>query len=234
MQKFFQNEIVEKKLKCSFKDPSLLLLACVHRSFWNENQELVSDHNERLEFLGDSVLGLLVASYLYQQHPELDEGILSKLRSQLVDAPACSQYVQRLDISEHLLLGKGEQMNQGKGRESIMADLFEAVIGAIYLDQGLEAARHFFFSHFKKEIDCVIASPQRNWKAELQDWAQKKYQETPEYRVLEESGPAHQKVFRIAVWIQSEKKGEGSGSSKKEAQTFAAQDALLQIEKENG
>jgi ribonuclease-3 len=233
MQNFFQAEIIEKKLNITFQNHSLLLLAFVHRSFWNENQEFVSSHNERLEFLGDSVLGLLIADYLYRQHPELDEGILSKLRSQLVDAPACAQYIQHLGISEYLLLGKGEQMNKGKGRDSILADLFEAIVGALYLDQGLEAARTFFFSHFKDDVDRLIASPQRNWKAELQDWAQKNFQETPRYEVMEESGPAHQRIFRVAVWVQSEKKGEGTGSSKKEAQTHAAQDALLQIEKKN-
>jgi len=232
MQNFFHSEAVEEKLKVTFQDRSLLLLAFVHRSFWNENQELVSDHNERLEFLGDSILGLLVADYLFQQHPDLDEGSLSKLRSQLVDAPACAQYVQSLEIDDFLLLGKGEQMNQGKGRESIMADLFEAIIGALYLDQGLEAARRFFFSHFKGDVDQQVASPQRNWKAELQDWAQKNYQETPLYTVLEESGPAHKKDFRVGVWVQDQKWGEGTGSSKKEAQTSAAEDALLQIEKD--
>lgn len=232
MQNIFEAEIIEKKLDVTFQNPSLLLLAFVHRSFWNENRERIEDHNERLEFLGDSVLGLLVADYLYQQHPELDEGSLSKLRSQLVDAPACAHYVQRLEVSEHLLLGKGEQLNRGKGRESILADLFEAIIGALYLDQGLEAAREFFFAHFKEEIDLQISSPHRNWKAELQDWAQKKFQETPQYKVLEESGPAHQRVFRVGVWIQNEKRAEGIGSSKKEAQTKAAQQALLHIENE--
>ncbi|MCC5832024.1 MAG: ribonuclease III [Chlamydiales bacterium] len=230
MQKFFRAEEIEKKLAIAFQNPTLLLSAFVHRSFWNENQNLVSGHNERLEFLGDSVLGLLIADYLFLKHPELDEGVLSKLRSQLVDAPACAQYIMHLGISEYLLLGKGEQMNIGKGRDSILADLFEAIIGALYLDQGLEAARAFFFSHFKEDVDRLIASPQRNWKAELQDWTQKNFQETPRYEVVEESGPAHQRLFRVVVWIRSEKRGEGRGSSKKEAQTHAAQDALLQIE----
>jgi len=208
MQSFFQIDAVQKQLKVKFQDPNLLLLAFVHRSFWNENQEIVSDHNERLEFLGDSVLGLLIADYLYQQHPQSDEGSLSKLRSQLIDAPACAHYVQLLGIGDFLLLGKGEQMNRGKGRESIMADLFEAVMGALFLDQGFEAARTFFFVHFKEIVDQQVASPQRNWKAELQDWAQKNFQETPRYEVLDESGPAHKKQFRIGVWVHKEKKGD--------------------------
>lgn len=229
MQIFFQFETLEKKLKVKFKDPALLALAFVHRSFWNENQERVIDHNERLEFLGDSVLSLIIANYLFREHPRLDEGALSKLRSQLVDAPACANYVQKLGIEEFLLLGKGEQMNRGKGRESILADLFEALIGAFYLDQGLEKVTTFFFSHFKADVDQQVATPFRNWKAELQDWAQKKYQLTPDYRVLEESGPAHKRLFRVGVWIQETKWGEGSGTSKKEAQVAAAENALLRL-----
>lgn len=231
MQNFFQSEEAEKRLNIKFKNKILLLTAFVHRSFWNENQEIIENHNERLEFLGDSVLGLLIGEYLFQEHPHLDEGLLSKLRSQLVDAPACAQYVQQLNISDFLLLGKGEQMNKGKGRESIMADLFEAIIGALYLDQGIEAVHDFFFSHFKEEVDCLIEKPQRNWKADLQDWVQKTYQETPSYQVLEESGPAHLKKFHVGVWINGELSGEGVGFSKKEAQINAAKEALASIEK---
>jgi ribonuclease III len=231
MQEFFQPKIVEAKLQLTFQNKALLALAFVHRSFWNENQGVVSDHNERLEFLGDSVLGLLVADYLFAQHPGLDEGSLSTLRSQLVDAPACAAYVQKLGIAPFLLLGKGEQMNRGKGRESILADLFEAVVGALYLDQGLQAVRSFFFSRFKEEVERMVAAPQRNWKAELQDYAQKNYQQTPDYKVVEESGPAHKKRFRISVWINEKKWGEGEGSSKKEGQTEAAKNALLNMEK---
>ena len=230
MQFFFQSEVVEKKLGAVFSDKSLLQLAVIHRSYWNENKSGVSGHNERLEFLGDSVLSILIADYLYRTHPDLDEGILSKLRSQLVDAPACAQYIHRLGVEDYLLLGKGEQSNEGKGRESIMADLFEGIIGALYLDQGLEAVRTFFLSHFKEDVDALVANPQRNWKAELQDWAQKTFQQTPLYETLEESGPAHDKIFRVAVWVTGDKIGIGEGSSKKEAQTQAAQDALLKLE----
>lgn len=230
MQDFFQTEAVENKLKVSFQNPTLLQLAFVHRSFWNENQALVDDHNERLEFLGDSVLGLLIAEYLFREHPDLDEGPLSTLRSQLVDAPACAMYIQRLGIEQYLLLGKGERMNRGKGRESILADLFEAVVGALYLDQGLNVVRTFFFSHFQGDVELIIAQPHRNWKAELQDYTQKKFQETPVYEVIEEVGPAHGKIFRVGVWINEKKMGVGEGTSKKEAQTEAAKNALKKIE----
>lgn len=226
MHDFFQSEIVEAKLNCTFKDKKLLAQAFTHRSFWNEHQGETQEHNERLEFLGDSVLGLLVAEYLFVHHPDLDEGSLSTLRSQLVDAPACAGYVQKLEIEPFLLLGRGEKMNRGKGRESILADLFEALIGALYLDQGLDAVRTFFFSRFQANAINLVAKPLRNWKAELQDYAQKHYQQTPSYVVIEESGPAHHKLFRIVVSINGEKWGEGVGSSKKEGQTEAAKNAL--------
>ncbi len=232
MDDFFKPEIVEAKLNRVFHDKKYLLLAFTHRSFWNEHRERIPDHNERLEFLGDSVLGLLIADYLFTHHPDLDEGSLSTLRSQLVDAPACASYVQKLDIEEFLLLGKGEQMNRGKGRESILADLFEALVGALYLDQGLEGVRTFFFFHFHQDVMRIVAKPQRNWKAELQDYAQKHYQQTPSYVVLEESGPAHKKIFQIAVWVNEKKWGTGEGSSKKEGQTEAAKNAMLNLEKE--
>lgn len=231
MQHFFQLETVEAKLKQKFANKHLLALAFTHRSFWNEHQEKIVDHNERLEFLGDSILGLLVAEYLFLHHPGLDEGSLSTLRSQLVDAPACAGYVQKLGIEPFLLLGKGEQMNRGKGRESILADLFEALMGALYLDQGLEGVRHFFFTHFHDEVINMVAKPLRNWKAELQDYAQKHYQQTPNYLVIEESGPAHKKRFIIGVWINEVKWGEGEGSSKKEGQTAAAKNALITLER---
>ncbi len=222
---------IEKKLKMKFQSSDLLLLAFVHRSFWNENQNLVAEHNERLEFLGDSVLGLIVAEYLYMHLPEVPEGGLSDLRASLVDAQACVSYIHKLDLSDYILLGKGEKTNVGKGRDSILADLFEAIMGAIYLDGGYEKAKDFFFGVFEGEIEKILAKPSRNWKAELQDYAQKKYQEPPHYETVEESGPAHQKHFKVAVFIRSEKVGEGEGGSKKEAQTQSAKDAIERLER---
>jgi ribonuclease-3 len=230
MYPFFQPDPVEAQLKIKFNNKSLLTLAFIHRSFWNENQSLAIEHNERLEFLGDSVLGLLIADFLFSRYPDLDEGFLSSLRSQLVDAPACASYVQKLGIADFLLLGKGEQMNHGKGRESILADLFEALIGALYLDQGLEGVKAFFFSRFQEEISKIISMPQRNWKAELQDYTQKKFQQTPVYKVIDESGPPHKKWFKISVHINEQLCGEGEGASKKEGQTEAAKQALLNLD----
>src|ERR1700722_11913608 len=144
---------IEIKMGYAFKDRSLLALAFTHRSFVNENKE-VNEHNERLEFLGDSILGLLIAEYLYRYLPSTPEGELSYLRSRLVEASSCVLYVQIFEVEKFILLGKGERMNDGRGRESILADLFEALIGAIYLDGGIEAARRFLFKNFSKEIDA--------------------------------------------------------------------------------
>lgn len=225
---FEQASFIEAKLGYTFQDRSLLALAFVHRSFVNENRDIIT-HNERLEFLGDSVLGLLIAEYLYRMLPETPEGELSYLRSRLVEAASCVLYIQKLSVCDYLLLGKGERMNDGRGRDSIIADLFEALIGAIYIDGGIEAARTFLFTHFHSEIESIIKQPLRNWKAILQDYCQKRYQHAPSYQVLEESGPDHSKIFKVSVLLQGDTLGSGTGSSKKEAQQAAAADALSRI-----
>lgn len=227
----FDASEIENRLGYTFKHKSLLALAFVHRSFVNENRDVTDQHNERLEFLGDSVLGVLVAEFLYRQLPTTSEGDLSHLRSRLVEASSCVAYIQKLNVEGHLLLGKGERMNDGRGRESILADLFEALIGAIYLDGGIEAARLFLFNHFKEEIEGILKEPVRNWKAELQDYSQKVHQQTPLYKVVSESGPDHSKVFNVSVLINDQEIGVGQGASKKEAQQAAAADAMLKEEK---
>lgn len=223
---------IENKIGYTFQDKFLLTLAFAHRSFINEHRNLIKEHNERLEFLGDSVLGLLIAEYLYLHHPLQQEGELSNLRSRLVEATACASYVQRLSVADYLLLGRGERMSEGRGRESILADLFEALIGAIFLDGGMQAAKEFFFGNFSDEIQGVLGKPQRNWKAELQDYAQKIYQQIPDYRLLHEAGPDHSKEFCISVWINQREFGQGKGHSKKEAQQAAAEDAITKLNNE--
>ena len=220
---------IESKINYTFRNRSLLTLAFVHCSFVNENREVVQ-HNERLEFLGDSVLGLLVAEFLYNKKPEMPEGELSYLRSRLVEGSACMTYVQKLDLDMYLLLGKGERMHKGRGRESILADLFDAIIGAIFLDGGIEAARNFLFGNFSTEIEDFLEQPLRNSKALLQEYSQKKYQQPPIYQILEEMGPDHSKTFCIAVFINGKEFGRGSGVSKKEAQQAAAETALKYID----
>jgi ribonuclease-3 len=226
MKQLIQNiPNIENKLGYTFQDHSLLILAFVHRSYINENR-LISQHNERLEFLGDAILGMLISDFLYRNLPTTSEGELSYLRSRLVEASSCVHYVQSLHIANFILLGKGERMNDGRGRESILADLFEAIIGAIFLDGGLESARQFLFNKFTEQIEAILKTPLRNWKALLQDYCQKKFQQTPVYQVLQASGPDHSKTFDISVHINQQELGRGKGASKKEAQQAAASDAL--------
>ncbi len=221
--------VIEQKLGYSFLDKKLLVLSFVHRSFFNEHRNLVEQHNERLEFLGDSVLGLMISDYLYAHLPNEPEGYLSHLRSHIVESGSCAQLLGQLDVAGYVLLGKGERMNDGRGRETIIADLFEALIGAIYLDGGMDAAKQFFFSHFSAKIEEHLKQPLRNWKAELQDYSQKKYQKPPVYKVSKESGPDHSKIFHVIACIDDVDIGEGTGSSKKEAEMAAAEDALMKL-----
>lgn len=216
---------LEERLNYRFKNKTLLALAFTHRSYINENRQ-IKEHNERLEFLGDSVLGILVADYLYRHLPGTSEGDLSYLRSRLVEATSCVTYMLKLDLSNHLLLGKGEKMNDGRGRDSILADLFEAIMGAIYLDGGMEAAKTFFFGNFTEEIEAILNTPIQNWKALLQDFCQKKFQQPPEYKTLSATGPDHSKIFLVSVELNGKELGQGEGPSKKEAQQAAARKAL--------
>lgn len=220
---------IESKLGYEFSVKENLALAFIHRSFFNEHRDTVFSTNERLEFLGDSVLGLIISDFLYSELPKEEEGQLSSLRSQIVEASQCAALLHYLSLAPYVLLGKGERMNDGRGRETILADLFEAIIGAIYLDGGLEKARHFVLSHFKEKIKEVLAAPFRNWKAELQDYSQKKYQKPPLYKIVKEEGPDHSKTFEVVVIIAGQEVGIGRGSSKKEAEQSAAQDAWRKL-----
>ncbi|MEI6242386.1 MAG: ribonuclease III, partial [Chlamydiota bacterium] len=187
--------LIEKRLGYTFKNKELLFQAFIHRSFVNENKQNFPSHNERLEFLGDSVLGLLVAEYLFEKHPDLPEGKLSYLRSFLVDAKTCALFLQKLELDSFLLLGKGERYGEGRGKETIFADAFEAVMGALYLDGGFEAVKKSFQFSLQTIVESLLQSPFHNYKAELQELLQKKYQKIPVYKVLTEEGPEHHKRF---------------------------------------
>jgi ribonuclease-3 len=224
-------EWMEKKIGYVFQNKELLTLAFVHRSFYNEQKDQVLEHNERLEFLGDSVLSILTSEYLYSSFPSLSEGELSHMRSHLVDAAMCARLLQKLDFAEFILLGRGEKRSEGKNKESIQADLFEALLGALFLDGGFFVAKTFFWDHFKEEVESSLQRPIRNWKAELQDYSQKKHQKIPVYQVLTAQGPDHNKEFEVAVYVEDQEKGRGRGGSKKEAEQQAAERALLSLEK---
>ena len=220
---------IEEKLRFEFQDKTLLTLAFTHRSFVNEHKELTKEHNERLEFLGDAILGFIVSEFLYKMLPSSKEGDLSYLRSRLVDAASCCLCIQKLEVQEYLLMGRGEMMNAGKGRDSILADLFEALLGAIYIDAGMEATKKFFFGHFETFLLTLIKEPSHNWKAMLQDYFQKRFQRQPIYKVMSEVGPDHEKVFHIGVYLDGELLGIGQGLSKKEAEQQAAQVAYEKL-----
>ncbi len=224
--------VVESRIGYTFQNKKLLQQAFTHRSYFNEHRDQVDDHNERLEFLGDSILGLVISDYLYHHLPSQAEGELSRLRAHLVEAGSCARLLQQLELGDFVQLGRGERMNEGRGRETILADLFEALLGAVYLDGGMEAAQKFFWGHFKQEIEKILAHPARNWKAELQDYSQKKYQRPPLYKVVREEGPDHSKMFVVAAFLDEQEMGQGTGSSKKEAEQAAAQNAIEKL-KEN-
>jgi ribonuclease-3 len=221
---------IEDRLGYIFENKELLTFAFIHRSFLNEAKGSGIQHNERLEFLGDSILGLLIAEYLYHRLPGHPEGQLSQLRSRLVDANSCAHYLQKLGLAEAILLGKGERMNEGHAKSSIQADVFEALIAALYLDGGPQIVKSFLLCHFEENFESVIGSPPRNYKAELQDYSQKKFQKAPVYKVVEETGPGHAKVFHVLVLVNDAEMGMGMGASKKEAEQRAAFAALAKLD----
>jgi ribonuclease-3 len=224
---------VEERLGYIFENKDHLVLSLIHRSFVNEYKASLLSHNERLEFLGDSVLGLVLADYLYHRLPSYPEGQLSQLRSRLVDANSCAHYLQKLDLAPFILLGRGEKITEGRTKASIQADVFEAIIGAIYLDGGLSSVKSFFLCHFEEEINEAIGTPPRNYKADLQDHSQRKYQKTPFYKVVQESGPDHAKIFHVMVFVNDQEAGLGLGASKKEAEQRAAFDAMSKLPEVN-
>jgi ribonuclease-3 len=222
---------IEERIGYAFEDKVLLATAFVHRSFYNEHRGEGLQQNERLEFLGDSILNLLISDYLYQSFPHMSEGDLSNVRASLVEASMCARLVQKQHLAEFVLLGKGELMQEGRNKESIQADLFEALLGALYLDAGLARVKEFFWDHFSEEVEVFLKEPVRNWKAELQDYSQKNLQTLPMYRVLEEEGPDHLKKFKVGVFLEDMLLGCGMGFSKKEAEQKAAKEAFTELEK---
>lgn len=222
--------LIEEKLGYDFSNKELLVLAFVHRSFVNEHKNEIQVSNERLEFLGDSVIGLVFADFLYHRLPNMDEGPLSQIRSRLVDAQACAHYLQKLNLQEYILLGRGEALTEGKTKLSILADVFEAIIGAIFLDSGTLVVKSFLTAHFSQDVENVIESPLRNFKAELQDYSQKKFQKAPIYKVVQQTGPDHAKIFHVIVIVDEKEVGSGFGESKKQAEQQAALDALTKIQ----
>jgi len=218
--------IIEQRIGYAFKDKALLTLAFIHRSFVNENRHVAKTHNERLEFLGDAILGVIISDFIYFHFPQHSEGKLSNFRALLVGGSACALYLKKMHLECFLMVGRGESTNRGRGRNTLIANLFEALIGAIYVDGGVEEARSFFFKNFYEEVVQILEKPECNWKAELQDFCQKRYQQLPGYSLVHEEGPEHAKLFFVEVKLAGNPLGRGRGRSKKEAEQMAAKGAM--------
>lgn len=217
---------LEKILGVTFADQQLLRQALVHRSYLNENPEFTLAHNERLEFLGDAVLELVVTDHLYH-HYDLPEGELTNLRAAVVRGEMLSKIAEELELDDYLLLSRGERKDRGKARQYILANAVEAVIGAAYLDQGYDATASLIQKSVISKLEGVIAEGLHiDTKSRFQEVAQEQFRLTPTYEVLSEEGLDHAKKFRIGVFVGDTKMGEGEGTSKQEAQQQAAKQAL--------
>lgn len=213
-------------LGLQFNDPELLAEALTHRSYLNENRK-VKTHNERLEFLGDAVLELVATHYLFTKFPASPEGELTTYRAALVNTVSLAETAGTIGINEHLRLSKGEARDTGRARQIILADAFEAVIGAIYIDQGYEAAGAFIAKHLFPKVATIVANQGfKDAKSRFQEIAQDKEGITPRYDVIEETGPDHDRRFVIGVFLGDKEAARGEGRSKQEAEQAAARNAL--------
>lgn len=217
---------LEEKIGFKFKNRDNLLQALTHRSYLNENPDWHLDHNERLEFLGDAVLELVVTEYLYSNYPN-PEGEMTNWRAALVNAIMLSKIAGEFDLNKYVLLSKGEAKDTGRARQYILANAMESLIGAIYIDQGYDAAKEFITKFVLKELSGIIDNKlYRDAKSLFQEMAQDKVGITPTYEVLKEWGPDHARNFQIGVFLEKEMVASGEGPSKQEAQQQAASEAL--------
>jgi ribonuclease-3 len=227
---------LEPRLGVKFKDPRLLRQALIHTSYLNENPGIDVGSNERLEFLGDAALGVVVAHELYTEYPDVDEGKLTELRAHLVRRDTLARAAQRLEIGEYLHLGRGEDAAGGRRRPNNLARAYEAVVGAIFLDGGLRKVRSFVLRTLGEDFEALRASGMpHDPKSRLQEIIQSRWQTTPSYRLLRTEGPDHARRFTVQVMVGNRALGVGSGRSKQAAEKDAAQQALEAIEgTENG
>lgn len=217
----------EQKTKITFTDKKLLTQAFVHRSYINENPGLKLSHNERLEFLGDAVVELVITDYLYKKYPDRAEGELTSFRAALVNAVTIAEVATTIGMNDFLLLSKGETKDTGKARQYILANTYEAFVGAVYLDQGYAVAEKFIAETLMIKTDTIVANKLwRDPKSLVQEKAQEHEGVTPAYKVLKENGPDHNKHFTIGIFFGSKKIAEGKGQSKQEAEQEAAKNAL--------
>lgn len=220
-------QIFQGAINLQFNDLTLLRQAFTHRSYLNEHRGVTHGHNERLEFLGDAVVELIITHFLYEKFPTATEGDLTAYRAALVNAVTLSDIAQSIGMNDFLLLSRGEAKDKGRARQMLLANAFEALVGAIYLDQGYEVVQKFLGTYLFPKIDEIVEK--RLWqdaKSKLQEKAQEAEAVTPHYEVMREWGPDHDKHFIVGVYIKEALIGEGSGKSKQEAEQAAAQSAL--------
>lgn len=227
----FNQEKIEEILGVKFSDPSLLQTAFTHRSYINEHRKAKLEHNERMEFLGDAVLELVVTDYLYRNYNN-PEGELTSWRSALVKTESLAELAEKLEIGQFLLMSRGEAKTGGRTRQALLANLVEATIGAIYLEKGYDDAKKFIETRLVSNLAEIIKTGAYiDAKSHFQELAQEKAGTTPGYKVLSEDGPDHDKTFVVGVYLGTKKFGEGQGSSKQSAQQAAALDGLGKLEK---
>lgn len=226
-------DFAKEKFGFEYKNIDFLITALTHRSYVNEHKKSVTEHNERLEFLGDAVLELVVTDFLFRNYSE-PEGILTSWRASLVRTESISEAGQKLGFEPLLRMSKGEKNGSTRAREQILANAFEAVIGSIYLERGYDDAAEFIKKYILSKLDSILESGSwRDPKSHLQEVSQRIDGQTPAYKVLEEVGPDHDKIFTLGVFVGSKKMGQGSGPSKQVAQQQAAKAALEAYEKQS-
>lgn len=221
----------QERIGYSFDNEKLLYQAFTHSSYVNEHRKKPYEDNERLEFLGDAVLELTISQFLFKKYPLMSEGELTKLRAAIVCEPSLVSFANSLSFGSLILLGKGEEMTGGRARPALLADVFEAFIGALYLDQGLHTVVRFLDEFVIPKINEGAFSHVMDFKSQLQELVQRDTKGTLEYKILLEKGPAHNREFVSVVSLNGETYGTGSGKSKKEAEQHAAQEALSKLQK---
>lgn len=218
---------LEKKLGVTFKDKVYLQRALTHRSFINENPKSGLQHNERLEFLGDAVIELIVTDYLFTEFSDQTEGQLTAYRSALVNAIVMGEVASNIGVNEYLLLSKGEKKDTGRARQTILANTYESIVGALYLDQGYKPCEDFVVKTLIPKLkDIIKKQAWKDPKSKVQELAQEQVGVTPSYKVVGESGPDHDKYFTIGIFFGNQKIAEGKGKSKQEAEQEAAKSAI--------
>lgn len=218
---------LEGNIEITFKDGNLLDTAFVHKSYVNEHRDKKNEHNERLEFLGDAVLEMVTTDYLYKTYPDKGEGVLTNWRSALVKGKQLAEIAQSLDLGFYLYLSRGEERSGGRKKNFILANTLEALIGAIYLDQGFDVVHQFIDKHILRKLGTILDQGLHiDAKSHFQEISQEVLGETPEYRLMGESGPDHDKKFTMGAYINNEFIAEGTGSSKQKAEQEAAFAAL--------